>query len=495
MFIDLTALFARRRVPGSTLAPRDGVTLGVTDEGVAVHFPPPAPERASHATILAASGAGKTVMLGAALAGELAADPTLGAILVDPKGDLGAMLIPLLARLAPGRLESLVYLDPFAGGFPFNLLRLPETTVPPSIRATQLAELVATVSTATGAQRHLGAGARQMDCLANLLLGALAVPTPGASLLYALDALTQPRGMKALAAQTTSERAKAFLLSANLSDELRASTAARLRSTLAATESLEALIAAPGCLDLAALTAPGAIVLLDLGRPTGGLQSLQAFYANVLLRLLTETLMERPSPWAGHHTRLVVDEAQVVVPVLADVAERILTTGRSRGISLVTLSQGTTLIADAAPTLLRVLFTNTPTKIVGRLAAPDAELLVREQAPTPGVDEPIARLRTRLAARIATLPDRTFLSLTPGGRERFVSADVDLVAAAAAATAQAAAITAIKGRYALPPNAAPRSVLSGPHERPLSPQRRSHGPPEAPPEPTPPPSPARSRWG
>jgi hypothetical protein len=42
---------------------------------------------------------------------------------------------------------------------------------------------------------------------------------------------------------------------------------------------------------------PGRITLVDLGRPVGGLTSLQAFYANVLCCLAIEHLMERRSPW------------------------------------------------------------------------------------------------------------------------------------------------------------------------------------------------------
>lgn len=493
MFLDLTRLLARTRPNPQPSDPGDGAVLGSTDQGLPVVLPHPTVERASHATVLAASGAGKTVMVGAALAAELVEHPELGIIAVDPKGDLCATFLPQLALHAPERLARVVYLDPFGGGFPFNLLHLPSTGVPIDIRATQLAQLVAEVSTATGAQRHLGAGARQMDALTNVLLGALTTARPGASILYALDALTMPKGLAALARVTDSPRARAFLQSANLSDELKASTAARLRAAFAATDALERLVAAPSCLDLRSLVAPGVVVVIDLGRPTGGLQSLQTFYANVLLRLVVETLMERPSPWSGHHTRIVVDEAQVVAPVLADVAERVLTTGRSRGMSLLTLSQGTTLIADASPTLLRVLLTNTATKIVGRLAAPDAELLVREQSTAPGVDEPVGRLRARLAAQVANLPDRHFLAFAPSGRLRFVSADVDLAAAAQAEQREREVLDQVRDRYALAANQEPRSILPREPERTRS-RRDPDGaaPTGSPQHPAPPP---RGRWG
>src|SRR5262249_12689129 len=160
--------------------------------------------------------------------------------------------------------------DP-AGGFAFNLNRLPLGTTPVDIPALQLAALVGAVSAATGSPAHLGLGARQLDVLQNVLLAALSCPHPKGNGLWAYDGLTEKNGPKLMAALTTSERAKSFLLSTKLSDELRVSTASRLRSAFAASLHLERLISAPGCIDWGALLGPGNIVIVDLGRPTGGL--------------------------------------------------------------------------------------------------------------------------------------------------------------------------------------------------------------------------------
>lgn len=472
MTIDLTTWglwLGRRRTPvePATVGP-PGVPVGQGDTGSLVVWPAPSRQAASHVAVFAGSGAGKSVMVAAAVVAEATATPAPGQpppalFVVDPKGDLADHVLMALAATAPERLADVHYLDPFAvrGGFAFNLNHLELGATPLDIRAMQLANLVAEVSTATGSQRHLGVGARQVDLLTNVLLGALGVQHPRASLLLALEALTDQRSLKALGAATTVERAKQFLLSAHLNDELRVSTASRLRAALAASASLAGMIGAPSCIQFSTLTAPGSIVLADLGRPIGGLTGLQTFYANLVVRLAVEHLMERPSPWPGHHCRIVVDEAQIVAPVLSDRAEAILTTGRSRGLSLTTITQGTTLLAAASDTLLRVLMTNTATRFVGRLAAPDAEMLAREQAPARGVDESISSFRSRFTAAVTSLEDREFFCLTPGRRERFRTALVDMDAWRAAGERNAALVEAVKSRLAIPRNTVPALRLAG----------------------------------
>lgn len=443
------------------------VVLGATAEGERVHLATPCVERAQHAAVLAASGAGKTIMVAAALVDEYRARLAANAleaeslIVVDPKGDLVSAILAALCAEAPQALSNVVYLNPFSPqAFAFNLNRLPLGNTPLDIRAAQLAQLCATVSTSTGAQRHLGVGARQVDVLTHVLLAILSAEHPAASVVWSLEALATPEGQRQLARLSRSPRAKAFLEHTNLGDELKTSCMARLRASFASCEQLERIVAAPACLDLAELTAAGKIVLIDLGSPPGGLESLVTFWANLLCRLLIDHVLTRPSPWHGHHLRFIVDEAQVVAATLADVAERLLTTGRSRGISLVALSQGTTLIDAAAPTLLRVLLTNTPTKVVGRLAVGDADLLAREQAPKPGSDESLSSVRSRLVGSITNLPDREFFLLQPGGRVRFTSRSVDVGAWTAAAEREHARIQQVMNGCALASPMPPRISLA-----------------------------------
>lgn len=503
MIIDLTGVGTMvGRLRGERKAVKSatpGVLVGQTHTGAPVVWPAPSAERASHALVLAASGAGKTVMVASALLAEAMEAATRTpeggqtTVVVDPKGDLVSVMLQGLTFAAPDKLSDVVYLNPFsAGGFPFNLRLLSRSNTPLDIRAMQLANLVSQVSTATGAQAHLGTGARQVDVLLHLLLGALDSVRPEGTVLWALDALTESKGLKMLAGLTAWARAKVFLASSFLSDELRASCASRLRTAFAATGQMERIVTAPACVQFADMLAPGRIVLIDLGEPPGGLQALQSFWANMLVRLLVEHLMERPSPWTGHHVRLVVDEAQIVAPVLADVAERVLTTGRSRGVSLVVLSQGTALLNEASDTLLRVLLTNTNVKFIGRLAVADAQLLAKEQSPRAGIDESIAAVRDRFLTSVCNLKDREFYALTPGSREKFTTAIVDMAAWKQAAERHAAEIEAVKTRLALPVNLPPRLTLKQAAEVAEKAAPTGKKPPASGPER---PSPARSRWG
>lgn len=175
-------------------------------------------------------------------------------LVLDPKGDLVKAILQGICHFAPEFLARTYYLNPFTDyGFQLNLNMLVRQGgkeesgkcgqgIPLDIWALQLAGLVASVSTGQGAQKHLGAGARQLDVLQHVILGALDCDKPGANILWALDALVIPQGLRRLGGLTNSARAREFLLSAHLSDELRASCASRLRTAFAATEALERIV-------------------------------------------------------------------------------------------------------------------------------------------------------------------------------------------------------------------------------------------------------------
>jgi len=472
MIIDLTnwALHSKRgqnRTLPSTGAAATPI-IGHGEKNQPVTWPMPSASQASHFMCLAASGAGKTVAIANGLAAEIARsfatkkqDQRLAVLLIDPKGDLIEALLMALCARSPEVLSAVSYLDPFSkGAFPFNLNHLALGDTPLDIRALQLADLVGQVSTAASAQKQLGIGARQVDALQQCLLGALASEHPAANVLWALDALLLPRGFERLAAVTNSERAREFLETTRLSEELKVSSGARLRSAFAATDSLERLIAAPNSIQFHTLLAPGRVCLVDLGRPFGGMAALSSFYASLLCRLAIEYLMERESPWSGHHCRLIIDEAQVVAPALFDRAEAILTTGRSRGLSLGVISQGTTLIHAASETLLKVLLTNTSLKLIGRLSASDAELLAREQAPEKGSERTLPEIRGRFVAAVTNLKDREFFRLLPGSRVRFKTAEVALGQWKRAYEEHAPTIRSLKQALALPPDQARRLTLA-----------------------------------
>lgn len=506
--MDLTtyALWWRRRC---TTTARDtsravpGTVIGYAEGGRPIAQPTPSVEQAHHTLVAAASGGGKTALVANLCVQEIRHSNDLApqqrptVFVLDLKGDLIHAILQGICAVAPERLADVCYLNPFQGGFPFNLTKLPLGETPVDIRSAQLANLIAVTSTATGAQAHLGAGARQLDALTHVCLGCLTTEHPDANLIWGIDALSTPRGFKQLAALTSSRRARNFLETAHLSDELRTSCGSRMRAALAASENLERMMSSPNCLQLPELFLPGKIVLGDLGRPLGGSPSLQRFHANLYTRLIVEHLMERPSPFFGHHVRLIIDECHIVAPVLSDVAEQVLTVGRSRNLSLTLITQQTALLAHASDTLLSVLWANCPTKIIGRLSSADAALVAREIAPTRGSGERISTVQARFATATATLRDREFFWMRPGGiRERFTSATVDLPLWQDAATRCFDQVALAKSRLALPRQHSPRVMLADIRPTPVQAERHAKpspasGLPRTPSLGAPP----RSRWG
>lgn len=462
MVVDLTRLIGavgglNSPTRAAPRVPQGGIEVGRAEDGTPVHWPRPVQSAAGHALVLAASGAGKTVAVADVLAREVALGerrperdrPSL--IVLDPKGDLAKHLAQALSAITPSSLSALTVLNPFsAAGFAFNL-NLAKSTVPLDIRALQLAHLVAEVSTGIGSARA-GMGTRQVDVLQHALLGALAVTLDGASPLLALDALVEREGLAALARLTTSERARQFLENTKLAPELQSSTSSRLRMALSATDELERLIVAPSCIDIASLTAPGQIVVIDLGAPPGGLTPLITFWANLLLRQFVDHLLARPSPWHGHHTRLVIDEAHIVSPVLSDVAEVLLTTGRSRGISLVTMTQTLSLLQRSSAELVRCLEANVPFKLAGRLAPGDAELMARGMGVTGAA-------RERLVQVVTNLADRHFVCLQPGFVSQFRTRDVHIRSWREAERRSSGEIETANTRFRVPPTASRRAQL------------------------------------
>lgn len=467
-------LFRRARIVVVEDAGERGVVVGYADDGAPVLWPLPSRQAASHVLIVAGSGAGKTIMLARALVLELLACEALGEpialLVVDPKGDLVAAILIALAALAPHRLRDVVVLDPFlsGGGFPLNLNRFPLHDTPLAIHALRVAQLASAVSTATGEARHLGTGPRQVELLQRTLHGALSVPD--GDVLLAVEAMLVRQGFKKLAALAADPRAQEILANTYASPDLLASCVSRLRIVFGASEGIERMVSAPGCVDFLELTQPGRICLGDFGRPVGGLPPLREFFANLTARLPIDLLLGRASPSNEHHVRIVVDEAASVT-ALADRAEELLATGRSRALSLFQVIQSPIQMHEVDPAWLRLSLGNTSTVFVGRLAAEDAERLSRGQAPGRGIDESIGAIRGRIAAAVTSMEDREFFALRPGSRVRFRTADVDLAAWQRAADEHRHEIEAAKHRLALPADLPPRRTLEQRYAE-LEPPRR-----------------------
>lgn len=443
------ALFLSRSRQRALPPARLGVPIGRTEDNVEIFFPPIEVEKSGHLALLGASGSGKTTLMAEAVVGEILAtahDRAAGALMVvDPKNDLATGILERLSD-RPDLLGRVHYIDPFQG-VPFNLAHLPTGMVSPDVRAEQLAKLVATTSASRGTDKALGLGPRQIDLLSHLFLACLTSDDPRRTPLWALDALTVKDGFRALASRTKNRRATAYLLNTRPHEDLVVSAAARIRTAFAATERIERSVRAPGCLSFDELLAPGAIVLVALGDPPGGLLELQKIWANLFVRLAVDHLLERPSPYTGHAARLLLEEAHLLGDVLSDVGEVLLTTGRSRKIGVCILAQGTVLLDAASPRLLEVIMNNVAETWIGRVAAPDALLFARSVAPRSGVVDHIREVQEKTAVTITNLPNRSFLALRPGERRRFTSFAVDQAELMKRAETNRAAIDSVRARY------------------------------------------------
>lgn len=455
------------RVAETRQPPQPGdVVIGLDMQGRPFEVPRPTNVNAAHALVLAASGSGKSAMISYLLSKSILFDSTLPkddqqTILVgDPKGDTIALLIAAIAAEIPSKLSDIIYLSPFQFGIPFNLNLLASDGLPAQIRSRQVTDIVSVVSTSVGAQKSLGAGSRQTFAWLQFFLAALTVPHERANILLAADGLQSEKGQKILAASTTSPEAREYLENTKLSEELRTSCLARLQLCFGATPLQTACFSAPTALNFAEIFSSGKIVLVDLSNPTGGLISLQSLWGNLLFRFMFEYLLAQKSGTA-RHTRVYLDEAQTLAPVLADLAERVATVGRSLGISATYASQGAALIQDASPTLWKILSTNTPLKIIGRSNVSDSKAFSAEQAPAPGTDESISSLHTSLQSGIVGLKDREFYGFRPGGeRMKFRSVDADVAGWRKAAEGRSAEIEEIKRAYGISATQPPRLTLT-----------------------------------
>lgn len=451
-------------------APR-GVVLGETRDGETVALPTFEGTTAQTSLVMGASGAGKSVLAGHWIATTILDQANDAAfVIVDPKADTILAVLQNLARERPEILSSgrIRYVNPFAGAFPFNIMKAPLGRVPADMRARQLALLTGLLTAQAGMKADGGIGARQLDILTAVytVIFELAEKHPAASLLWAGDALT-PDGLKLLAREASPRLRET--LTQKIPEDLMVACAARTRLAWSSFATLAASTSASSCLDFADLTAPGAITMIDLGDPLGG-PEVRSFYASVLVRLIVDHLLSnRPSPFEGHHCQLVIEEAAQVATVLGDTAETLAQTGRSRRLGATVLLQGAQAIERASPGLLETLVANAPTIIAGRLgSAADAERFSRTVSPPPGASQDTRSLQMRLAASLANLRQREFFALTAGERRKFRSGDVDVLGGQGALMKHAGAIATLKARFVLPTaSSAPtlREALGSPRAR------------------------------
>ncbi len=441
--------FSKKTPKQSTELSDADIVLGHTSENEAVIWPKPTLVESSSVLCLGASGSRKTTTIVEMMIREALRDPDTSHLILDPKGDMVAYIFQAISLYGPENLNRIYYLEPFTTGFHFNLVKLPRRNRPAKVFAWQLASLVGRLTTdAAGPRKDLSTGARQLDGAMMVIESILLSEHPDATLLWGEEALTRPGGVEALAALSPPDVGPRMLAAIQgLSPDLKVSIASRMRLAFSGLPILADMMAAPGCIDIGALlNAKGAIVIVDLSDPLG-LGELRPFLANLIFRLGLDSLLERSSPHEGHHTRIWIDELQIVSAVLSSALEDAVATIRSRGGSLVGLSQGTVALAQASPALLPGLLSNTR-KLVGRLNAEDALLLAKHVAPA-GSDESFGAIRARVAARAVSFKNGEFYWIDNGKRTRFSAVNVDVDSWKEAAKREAESIEVTKQRLAL----------------------------------------------
>lgn len=496
MITDATRIWTWFQAARQKLAPAksppgpDGPIMGYTEEGVPVPWPLPGKQAAGHSYIAAASGTGKSCAVAHGITQEFLANQTLppeqrrALCVVDPKSDLADLTIKLCLLHAPEKADNVHYFDPLGRGMKLGISQLPAHGTPLEIRAMEIAYLVAEATSSVGTQKSLGAaGPKQISTIYHYLLAAMASEHESRNILWSLDCL-QRRLEKTLARLTTSRRAREFLLADNVDESLRSSCALKLQTALATTDRVEAMTCADSAPDWQALLGPDQLGIFDFGAPM--LANLRSFFANLIVRLCLSFLLNtRESPYPGHVAHVFVDEAPVLIPTLSDLANDILTLGRSKGISLCQISQAVSQLAKAADgTYLKTILTNVPDRYYSRMAMSDCLLLAKEIAPLPGSQQGLSELQRQYAALLGCLPDRQFLYMAPGGvRERFRTADIPMEKLDQVGRDKADVIEQIKNRYRLPENPPPRVTLAEVSGSSSRPKRRGH------------PGSRRSKWG
>lgn len=450
----------RRRPPRPELAApvRDGALPYLTaEDGSTIYRHRPSTVLADHSYCGAGSGQGKTTSEADYWARRMVhewntvpPDQQMALFAVDMKSDFVELLLGALCSLAtPAQLLAHVgFINVYArngqpGAVPLNFARSDLANQPPAVVALQLTAVLSSASAGLGGGQRVNMGNRQSETASQLFRAVLEGP-PEANLLWALDAL-QMDDLKQLATVTRSPSVRDYLNSVELSTELVSSISSRLRAAFALYDELENAVGASTCLPWQDTVRPGAVTLLDLGHAP--LPSLAECMGNIIVRLVGELLLQRPSPTTEHHVKIACDEAQVLAESLEDVATRITTVGRSKNVSIAVFTQSTALFQQRAPELTASLLTNADTRTIGKLSVGDAEVWVRAAAPAPGVEESVGALRSRLLGIVTNLQPREFLYLTPGKVQRARSLPVDIAAWDGAKARQAEVVDAIRRRW------------------------------------------------
>jgi len=414
-------------------ARHDGVLLGHAAEAkhVEVRIPWHDVVGSGHALVLGGSGAGKTRAVGGVvrsiLARTLAGAPPCSLAILDHKSEfteLARLLVAEALEAAPeprakAMLDDLVVLNPFSTSalVPLQILA-PEPGVAPEVQAFEVASVVNRLG---GAEL----GVRQDSYLFHLLLLGI---VKGMSLPEVTRLLSDPVELRSAASDCPSLEVREFFAGAGQKDRLNAASIEGVRARLHRLLRLpttRAMLGGKTSVSFGQLL-KNPLTLIDLGSPPLGCEDIGRFWAGLVTLKLTRAIFERKPGDAKRPVALMVDEWQEGLAAGGDIAEhyeRVLAMARSRGVSLWLISQSLAGAAKVAPSLPKIVATNTNVQLLFRSSPEDARGLSHilpvtgrrpREAPSPWERRDASPFLTRseelqlLVNEASALPDRNF---------------------------------------------------------------------------------------
>lgn len=394
----------------------------------------------SHGWVSAATGAGKSRFVGSIIAQLLeavAAGAAISVVVYDLKGELADLTLraagAVAARLPCGQrdrfLRCVRTIRPFAGNYlvPLQLLRH-DPSVSVMTQAHAIAETLEMASAAALGVRQ----ARSLTFLLALGIEAgLSLPELRLRLFYDRAQVDE------LARRSQIPEVRLYFSRSFGGEEATSleGVAARLDAVLRV-DALKAALAADTMFDFRACCTPG-LTVVDFGDPPFGAEGAACTVAGLLLPRLAWSAFAPGRP-RGTRVVLIADEIQMALAGTTNAhhLSRILTTGRSAGISLYSVHQG---VAQLPKEFTADLGQNVRFRVIGRSSEADAEAASEWLPVTGGMPRSRAaweppdtshrtasraeELRERVAA-VGRLPQRAFLvaDRLAGFRPRLVTA-------------------------------------------------------------------------
>lgn len=329
-----------------------------------------------------ATGSGKTRLVLAwidQILTEMARGAAVSLIVVDLKGELTELVLSLLAeRITQGRevgrlLANLLTVRFFAEG-----AHLPEWNLLAPMPGMSIATHARAIAEALEHALGMSLGSRQENVFGMVLAYAI---ERGLTIAELRAALEDPETLAAAGARSKNPEVRAYFEHRFVreSPATRDGLTSRL-DLLLSLDSIRAMVSARGTIDWRTRFAPGCLSILDLGGAPFGGDSPRRAIASLALQFVLAGIFD-PMRVRNGFTLLVCDEIQeAVTPATLRNLDRIVTTARSFGVSMVSIHQSLTQLP---PAFLQLLSTNVRLRAIGRSGADDA-WLSREWLPITG---------------------------------------------------------------------------------------------------------------